>query len=49
LQEELGIEDVVYGLRSIAQENLPDSISFVFKGEAEAYEETAREITITYV
>lgn len=43
------IEDVVDNLRRIANETLPDSIGLVLLGEAEAYEETAQEVMLTYV
>lgn len=43
------IEQVVENLRSIANETLPDNIGMVLLGEAEAYEETEREVMMTYI
>lgn len=49
LPEELPIEDAVEKLREIAERELPDNVGMVLLGEAEAYEETAREVMLTYV
>ncbi|RUO41094.1 multidrug transporter AcrB [Pseudidiomarina aestuarii] len=49
LPEELAIEDAVEKLREIADRELPDNVGMVLLGEAEAYEETAREVMLTYV
>ncbi|KFZ31829.1 multidrug transporter AcrB [Pseudidiomarina salinarum] len=46
---ELALEDVVETLQELAAEHLPDDIGMVLLGEAEAYQETAREVTMTYV
>jgi hydrophobe/amphiphile efflux-1 (HAE1) family protein len=43
------LEEVVENLRRIANETLPDNIGMVLLGEAEAYEETEREVMLTYV
>ncbi|RUO60311.1 efflux RND transporter permease subunit [Pseudidiomarina insulisalsae] len=43
------IEQVVENLRAIANETLPENIGMVLLGEAEAYEETEREVMMTYV
>ncbi|WP_088329028.1 efflux RND transporter permease subunit [Lacimicrobium sp. SS2-24] len=43
------IEEAVVSLRALAQQHLPDGVNMVFKGEALTYEETAREVTLTYV
>lgn len=43
------IEQVVENLRRIANETLPENIGMVLLGEAEAYEETEREVMMTYV
>ncbi|HET8816511.1 MAG TPA: efflux RND transporter permease subunit, partial [Pseudidiomarina sp.] len=49
LPEELAIEDAVEKLREIAERELPSNVGMVLLGEAEAYEETAREVMLTYV
>lgn len=49
LPEELAIEDAVEKLREIADRELPSNVGMVLLGEAEAYEETAREVMLTYV
>lgn len=49
LPDELPIEQAVEQLRSLADETLPDNVGLVFLGEALAYEETAQEVTLTYV
>ncbi|MDX1704998.1 efflux RND transporter permease subunit [Pseudidiomarina sp.] len=46
---DLALEDVVENLQNLAAEHLPDNIGMVLLGEAEAYQETAREVTMTYV
>lgn len=43
------IEEVVERLREIANESLPDNVGMVLLGEAEAYEETEREVMLTYI
>ncbi len=43
------IEQVVENLRRIANETLPENIGMVLLGEAEAYEETEREVMMTYI
>lgn len=42
------IEQAVEQLRTIANDTLPESIGMVLLGEAEAYEETEREVMLTY-
>ncbi len=49
MPEDLALEDVVETLQELAAEHLPDNIGMVLLGEAEAYQETAREVTMTYV
>ncbi|WP_113906356.1 efflux RND transporter permease subunit [Aliidiomarina celeris] len=49
LPDSMSIEEAVTALRDIAQANLPSGIGLVFMGEAQAYEETAREVLLTYV
>lgn len=43
------LEDVVDKLRELAAEELPSGIGMVLLGEAEAYEETEREVALTYI
>ncbi|RUO61203.1 efflux RND transporter permease subunit [Pseudidiomarina marina] len=43
------LEQVVERMREIAAEELPSGIGLVLLGEAEAYEETAREVALTYI
>lgn len=43
------IEQVVENLRRIANDTLPENIGMVLLGEAEAYEETEREVMMTYI
>ncbi|MGI0152183.1 MULTISPECIES: efflux RND transporter permease subunit [Idiomarina] len=49
LPESMPIEDVVDKLRQLAAEELPSGIGLVMLGEAEAYEETEREVALTYI
>lgn len=49
LPTDFAIEDAVEQLRALSQEVLPDNIGMVFSGEAEAYEETAQEVALTYI
>ena len=49
LPTSIPLEDVVETLRNLAAEELPNGIGMVLLGEAEAYEETAREVALTYV
>ena len=43
------LAQAVEQLRSLAQQHLPADIGVIFLGEALTYEETAKEITLTYV
>lgn len=45
----LSIQQVVEQLRALAEQHLPANIGLVFLGEAQTFEETAREVTLTYV
>ncbi|MFU8783950.1 efflux RND transporter permease subunit [Aliidiomarina sp.] len=49
LPEDMSIEAAVVALRDIGQELLPPDIGLVFLGEAQTFEETAREVMLTYV
>ena len=49
LPEELPIQIAVEQLRALAEQHLPANIGLVFLGEAQTFEETAREVTLTYV
>jgi multidrug efflux pump subunit AcrB len=49
LPENMPIDVAVGIINQMAEEVLPDNVGIVFLGEALAYEETAREVTLTYV
>lgn len=49
LPADVPIEQAVNNLRALSEEVLPDNIGLVFLGEALAFEETAQEVTLTYV
>ncbi|WP_127348088.1 efflux RND transporter permease subunit [Pseudidiomarina mangrovi] len=47
--EGIPMEDVVSTLRQLAEQELPANINMILLGEAEAYEETEREVMLTYI
>ena len=47
--EGVPMEQVVAMLRALADEELPSNINMILLGEAEAYEETEREVMLTYI
>jgi hydrophobe/amphiphile efflux-1 (HAE1) family protein len=49
LPEDMAIDLAVNIISETAKKVLPDNIGLVFLGEALAYEETAKEVTLTYV
>lgn len=49
LPADIPLQQVVAKLRSIGEENLPSSIGLIFLGEALSFQETAREVTLTYI
>ncbi|MEW9798109.1 efflux RND transporter permease subunit [Alteromonas sp. CYL-A6] len=49
LPEDVALSEVVDSIRSIAEDTLPDGIGLVFLGEAQTYEETSRQVMMTYV
>ena len=49
LPPEMPLQQAVAELRRLAEQHLPDNIGLIFLGEALTYEETAREVTLTYV
>lgn len=49
LPAEVSIEQAVNAIRSLSQEHLPDGIGLVFLGDALTFEETARDVMLTYV
>ncbi|EKE82951.1 efflux RND transporter permease subunit [Idiomarina xiamenensis] len=49
LPSDVPIQQAVDGLREIGQQVLPDDIGVVFLGEAATFEDTAHELTLTYV
>ena len=49
LPEDLPLADVVDKIRTLAQDTLPDGIGLVFLGEAQTFEETSKQVALTYV
>ena len=49
LPESVPLNEVVDQIRAIADDSLPDGIGIVFLGEAQTYEETSRQVMMTYV
>ncbi|MBU3022417.1 efflux RND transporter permease subunit [Aestuariibacter sp. A3R04] len=49
LPEDYPINEAVEKLRSLGNETLPDGIGLVFLGEAQTFEETSRQVALTYV
>ena len=49
LPPELPLQQAVEQLRTLAEQHLPSDIGLIFLGEALTFEETAREVTLTYV
>jgi len=49
LPADLPLQQVVEKLRRLGEQNLPNNIGLIFLGEALTFEETAREVTLTYV
>jgi len=49
LAENMAIDEAVGVIARVAEQALPENIGLVFLGEALAYEETAKEVTLTYV
>ncbi|WNO61077.1 efflux RND transporter permease subunit [Rheinheimera sp. MMS21-TC3] len=49
LADGLPLQEIVTKLRSLGEQHLPSNIGLIFLGEALTFEETAREVTLTYV
>ena len=49
LPEDLALSDVVDSIRALGNETLPDGMGLVFLGEAQTYEETSKQVALTYV
>lgn len=49
LPPELPLQQAVAQLRALAEQHLPGDIGLIFLGEALTFEETSREVTLTYV
>jgi len=47
--EDYPLSEATDSLRSIAQETLPDSMGLLFLGEAQTFEDTNREVAMTYI
>jgi hydrophobe/amphiphile efflux-1 (HAE1) family protein len=49
LPEDKALSDVVEEIRAISQDTLPDGIGLIFLGEAQTFEETSKQVALTYV
>lgn len=49
LPESVPLNEVVDEIRAIADDTLPDGIGIVFLGEAQTYEETSKQVMMTYI
>ena len=49
LPETIAINDAVEQLRTVGQDVLPDGIGMIFLGEAQTFEETSKQVALTYV
>jgi len=49
MPEDLALSDVVNKIRELGNETLPDGMGLVFLGEAQTYEETSKQVALTYV
>jgi hydrophobe/amphiphile efflux-1 (HAE1) family protein len=49
LPDEVTIEQAVTAIRDLANETLPNGIGVVFLGEAQTYQETNQQVTLTYI
>lgn len=49
MDETYPLQSAVDDLRGLAAEVLPESVALIFRGEAEALQETSREVAMTYV
>lgn len=49
LPDDYPIANAVNSIRDIANETLPENIGIIFLGEAQTYEETSRQVTMTYL
>lgn len=49
LSDDIKLQEVVEKLRSLGEKNLPSNIGLIFLGEALTFQETAQEVTMTYV
>ncbi|WP_334013038.1 efflux RND transporter permease subunit [Alteromonas sp. S167] len=49
LPEDAALSELVDTIRNLAQETLPDGIGLVFLGEAQTFEETSKQVAMTYI
>ena len=49
LPEDVALSNVVENIRNLAAESLPNGIGLVFLGEAQTFEETSKQVALTYV
>ena len=49
LPEDVALSEVVQQIRTLALDTLPDGIGLVFLGEAQTFEETSKQVALTYV
>ena len=49
MPEDVALSNVVENIRNLAAESLPNGIGLVFLGEAQTYEETSKQVALTYM
>ncbi len=49
LPEETSLNEAISNIRELADQTLPEGIGLVFLGEAQTYEETSKQVALTYV
>jgi len=49
LPEDVALSDVVEKIRALGLDTLPDGIGLVFLGEAQTFEETSKQVALTYI
>jgi multidrug efflux pump subunit AcrB len=49
LPEDVALSEVVNQIRTLALDTLPDGVGLVFLGEAQTFEETSKQVALTYI
>ena len=49
LPEDVALSEVVDQIRTLALDTLPDGVGLVFLGEAQTFEETSKQVALTYI